>query len=323
MLNPTDEVNVFRGRSNPALTNAICDHLEIRPGRALAETFPDGELFVKLHDDVRGRDVFIVQSTSRPVNDNLVELLVYLDCLRRASAARITAVLPYFGYARQDRKDEGRTPITAKLVSNLIREAGADRVLTMDLHADQIQGFFDIPVDHLHAAPAFYRHFRKLDFKKVTFLSPDLGNVKRAREYAESMGCDLAIIDKRRTSGGAAVVENIIGDVEGQDVLMIDDMIATAGTVCEAARIAKDRGAKSIRAAATHAVFAGPALERLEAAPFAEIVVTDTIPITNEARKRLPNLVVLSVADILGEAISRIHKHQSVSSLFQQNAREL
>lgn len=317
MLNPTDELKVFSGRSNPALTRAICDYLEIQPGRVLAETFPDGELFVKLHDDVRGRDVFVVQPTCRPVNENLVELLVFLDCLRRASAQRITAVLPYFGYARQDRKDEGRTPITAKLVSNLIREAGADRVLMMDLHAPQIQGFFDIPADHLQASPAFYRHFGRVDTANLTLVSPDLGNVKRARSYAQRMGCDLAIIDKRRTSGSTAVVNNIIGDVEGRDVLMIDDMIATAGTVCEAAHVVKDRGARSIRAAATHALFAGPALDRLAEAPFTEIVVTDTIPITNEARARLKNLVVLSVADILGEAINRIHKHLSVSSLFE------
>lgn len=317
MLNPTDELKVFSGRSNPALTRAICDYLEIQPGRVLAETFPDGELFVKLHDDVRGRDVFVVQPTCRPVNENLVELLVFLDCLRRASAQRITAVLPYFGYARQDRKDEGRTPITAKLVSNLIREAGANRVLMMDLHAPQIQGFFDIPADHLQASPAFYRHFKRVDTANLTLVSPDLGNVKRARGYAQRMGCDLAIIDKRRTSGSTAVVNNIIGDVEGRDVLMIDDMIATAGTVCEAAHVVKDRGARSIRAAATHALFAGPALDRLAEAPFTEIVVTDTIPITNEARGRLKNLVVLSVADILGEAINRIHKHLSVSSLFE------
>ncbi len=319
MFLPTEELKVISGRSNPALADAICNYLEIRPGRVLAETFPDGELFVKLHDDVRGRDVFVVQPTCRPVNESLMELLVFLDCLHRASARRIVAVTPYFGYARQDRKDEGRTPITAKLVSNLIRAAGADRVLTMDLHAPQIQGFFDIPVDHLQAAPAFLHHFEKLDFSNLTLVSPDVGNVKRARGYAERMGCDLAVIDKRRTSGSTAVMYNIIGDVEGRDVLMIDDMIATAGTVCEAAQVVNDRGALSIRAAATHAVFAGPALERLAAAPFAEIVVTDTIPITNEARKALPNLVVLSVADILGEAIARIHKHQSVSSLFDRS----
>jgi ribose-phosphate pyrophosphokinase len=314
--NPDGELKVFSGRGNPALTEAICNYLEIRPGRAHAETFPDGELFVKLNDDVRGRDVFVIQPTCRPVNDNLLEMLVFMDCLRRASARRITAVLPYFGYARQDRKDEGRVPITAKLVSNLIRQAGADRVLTMDLHAAQIQGFFDIRVDHLQAEPAFTKHFQNLNFKNVTFVSPDVGNVKRARMYAEKVGCDLAVIDKRRTSGSTAIMYNIIGDVEGRDVVMIDDMIATAGTVCEAARLVMESGAKSVRGAATHAVFAGPALERLCNAPFTEIVVADTIPISNEARQRLPNLVTLSVAGIFGEAIARIHKHRSVSSLF-------
>jgi ribose-phosphate pyrophosphokinase len=260
-----------------------------------------------------------VQPTCRPVNDNLVELLVFLDCLRRASARRIAAVLPYFGYARQDRKEEGRTPITAKLVSDLIMKAGANRVLAMDLHAAQIQGFFDIPLDHLQAAPVIHRHFAKLDPANLTLVSPDVGNLKRARGYAERMGCELAIIDKRRTSGSTAVVDNVIGQVEGRDVLMVDDMISTAGTVCEAAQIVRKRGARSVRAAATHAVFAGPALERLEAAELTEIVVTDTIPITNETRKRLPNLVTLSVADILGEAIARIQKHQSVSSLFEMS----
>ncbi|GJQ25460.1 MAG: ribose-phosphate pyrophosphokinase [Phycisphaerae bacterium] len=312
-----DELKIFTGRANPKLAESIGEYLNLRLGRTHAETFPDGELFVKLNDDVRGRDVFVVQPTCNPVNDSLMELLVFMDCLRRASARRITAVLPYFGYARQDRKDEGRVPISAKLVSNLIREAGADRVVTMDLHAAQIQGFFDIPVDHLQAAPAFLKHFKDLDYKNVVFVSPDVGNVKRARGYAEKVGCDLAIIDKRRTSGSTAVVHNIIGDVEGKDVVMIDDMIATAGTVCEAAKIVRERGARSVRGAATHAVFAGQAVERLENAPFTEIAVTDTIPLPEATRKRLKNLVVLSVADIIGEAIARIHKHQSISSLFQ------
>jgi ribose-phosphate pyrophosphokinase len=243
-------------------------------------------------------------------------LLIFLDCLRRASARRITAVLPYYGYARQDRKDEGRTPITAKLVSNVIKEAGADRVLTMDLHAAQIQGFFDIPVDHLRGEPVFLKHFAAMEPKKMVIVSPDVGNVKRARAYAERIGCELAIIDKRRTGASTAEVNNIIGNVEGRDVLMIDDMIATAGTLCEASRIVKERGARSVRGAATHPVFAGPALERLASASFTEIVVTDTIPVTNEARAALNNLRVLSVSEILGEAIARIHTHQSVSSLF-------
>jgi len=313
------ELKVFSGRSNIALTDAICAYLDIRPGRVQAETFPDGELFVRLNDDVRGRDVFVVQSTCRPVNDNLLELLVFMDCLRRASANRITAVLPYFGYARQDRKDEGRTPITAKLVSNLIRQAGADRVLAMDLHAAQIQGFFDIPVDHLQAEPVFLKHYQGLDFNNLTLVSPDVGNVKRARSYAEKMGCELAVIDKRRTSGSTAVMYNIIGDVEGRDVLMIDDMIATAGTVCEAAKIVRERGARSVRAAATHAVLAGPAVERLAAANLTEVAVGDTIPVSAEIRSKIPNFRTLSVAELLGEAIARIHKHQSVSSLFNKS----
>jgi ribose-phosphate pyrophosphokinase len=318
MPSPSDEIKVFSGRSNPELTRAICEYLQLQQGRADVETFPDGELFVKLHEDVRGRDVFVVQSTCRPVNAHLMELLIFMDCLRRASAKRITAVLPYFGYARQDRKDEGRTPITSKLVSNLIAEAGADRVLAMDLHAPQIQGFFDIPLDHLYASPVIFRHFKEIDRQRMTIVSPDVGNMKRARAYAEQMGCDLAVIDKRRTSGSTAVIEGIIGNVEGRDVLMVDDMIATAGTMCEAGRIVTKRGARSVRAAATHAVFAGPALERLSGAPFTEIVVADTIPVSSETRARLPNLVVLSVAEILGEAIARIHKHQSVSSLFNR-----
>ncbi len=317
MIDVGNRLKVFSGRSNPTLTEAICNYLDISPGRVQAETFPDGELFVRLLDDVRGRDVFVVQSTCHPINQNLMELLIFMDSLRRASASRITAVLPYFGYARQDRKEEGRVPITAKLVSNLIREAGADRVLTMDLHAAQIQGFFDIPVDHLSAEPAFMRHYRGLlDSKQGTIVSPDVGNVKRARSYAEKMGCDLAIIDKRRTSGSSAVMYNIIGDVEGRDVLMIDDMIATAGTLCEAVKIIRERGARSIRGAATHAVLAGPAVERLAAAGFSEVAVTDTIPVSREAARTIENFKVLTVADILGEAIARIHKHQSVSSLF-------
>jgi len=316
MAGSNDDLKVFGGRGNPKLAQRICDHLSIPFGRAEVETFPDGELFVRLLDDVRGRDVFVIQPTCRPVNDNLCELLVFIDCLRRASARRITAVLPYFGYARQDRKDEGRTPISAKLVSNLITTAGADRVLALDLHAAQIQGFFDIPVDHLSAEPIFTQHFRNATSNNVVFVSPDVGNVKRARFYAQRLSCDLAIIDKRRLDGSKAVVENIIGDVEGREIIMIDDMIATGGTVCEAARICKQKGAKSIRAAATHAVLAGPAYDRLEKAPLDELVVTDSIPLPDEAKRRLPALKELSCASLLGEAIARIHMNQSVSSLF-------
>ena len=317
MSESNDDLKVFSGRGNPMLAQRICDHLGIPLGKVEVETFPDGELFVRLQDDVRGRDVFVIQPTCNPVNENLMELLIFMDCLRRASARRITAVLPYFGYARQDRKDEGRTPISAKLVSNLIATAGADRVLALDLHAAQIQGFFDIPVDHLSAEPIFTQHFRNGGkAENVVFVSPDVGNVKRARFYAQRLACDLAIIDKRRLDGSKALVENIIGDVEGRDVIMIDDMIATGGTVCEAARICKQRGARAIRAAATHAVLAGPAFDRLEKAPFDELVVTDSIPLVDEAKRRLPGLKQLSCSGLLGEAIVRIHRNQSVSSLF-------
>jgi ribose-phosphate pyrophosphokinase len=245
-----------------------------------------------------------------------MELLTFVDCLQRASARRVTAVIPYFGYARQDRKDEGRVPITAKLVSNLIATAGADRVLAIDLHAAQIQGFFDIPVDHLLAEPVFLEYFKGLDVRDPVFLSPDVGNVKRSRGYAEKLHCELAIIDKRRISGSDAMVQTIIGSVGGRDVIMVDDMIATAGTVTQAAAAVRKEGARSVRVAATHPVLCGPAVERLAAAPIDEVVVTDTIPIGEATRQSLPNLKVLSVAPLFGEAIRRIHRNESVSILF-------
>ena len=313
---PSSQLKVFAGRSNVPLAESICRYLGIGLGKAACETFADGELFVKLHEDVRGADVYIVQSTCRPVNENLMELLIFIDCVRRASARRITAVLPYFGYARQDRKDEGRTPITAKLVCNLIVSAGATRVLALDLHAAQIQGFFDIPMDHLLAEPVLTRHFRERYTQSPVFVSPDVGNIKRVRLYAQRVGGDLAIIDKRRVNDRQAEVENVIGDVEGRDVLMIDDMIATAGTVTEAAKIVRRFGAKRVCVAATHAVLCGPAFERLEKAPIDDITVTDTIPVSEEARRRLPRMKVLSVSELLGEAIRRIHRNESVSSLF-------
>ncbi len=311
-----DGLKIFSGRSSRVLTERICDYLGIAVGRAHVEDFPDSELIVKLVDDVRGRDAFIVQSTCRPVNDNLIELLTFIDCLRRASARRVTAVVPYFGYARQDRKDEGRVPITAKLVSNLITTAGADRVLAIDLHAAQIQGFFDIPVDHLLAEPVFLEYFRGLDVKDPVFLSPDVGNVKRSRSYAERLHADLAIIDKRRISGSEARVQTIIGSVKGRDVIMADDMIATAGTIAQAAVAVRQQGARSVRVAATHPVLCGPAVERLQCAPIDEVVVTDTIPICEQTARALPNLKVLSVAPLFGEAIRRIHRNESVSILF-------
>jgi ribose-phosphate pyrophosphokinase len=308
-------LKVFGGTSSRALAKRIASYLDLPLGRARIEEFPDGELIVKLEEDVRGRDVFFIQSTCAPVNRSVMELLIFIDCLRRASARRITAVLPYFGYARQDRKDEGRTPITAKLVANLITSAGADRVLTMDLHAAQIQGFFDIPVDHLLAEPVFVDYFSRQDYPNLVLVSPDLGNIKHVRMYAERMRSELAIIDKRRITGQETSVLNIIGEVEGRTVLMIDDMITTAGTICEAARLVRDRGAVSVLAAATHPVLCQPAVDRLAEAPIDQIMVADTIPLNSEAQ-RLKNLEVLSVGGLLGEAIRRIHQNESVSSLF-------
>ena len=309
-------LKVFAGSGGLALAARIARYLDIPLGRATVGAYPDGETLIKLEDDVRGRDCFIVQSTSPPVNDNLMELLIFIDCLRRASARRITAVVPYFGYARQDRKTEGRTPITAKLVANMVTKAGADRVLTMDLHADQIQGFFDIPVDHLTAAPVLTRHLMDRKLKNAVLVSPDVGNIKFGGDFASRLGTELAVIYKRRLTADSTAAVSIIGNVEGKDVMMFDDMITTAGTVCEATKLVRQTGAARIFVGATHGVFAGQALERLEAAELSEIVVTDTIPVSTEVRKKLKNLTVLSVADLFGEAIRRIHEHRSVSALF-------
>jgi len=315
-------LKIFAGRASVDLGAAICDHLDLPRGQCETGTFPDGELIVKINEDVRGRDCFIVQSTCSPVNDHLMELLVFIDCLRRASAKRITAVLPYFGYARQDRKDAGRTPLTAKLVANLITKAGADRVLTLDLHAAQIQGFFDLPVDHLTASPVFTRHFREIRDRigeRLVLVSPDIGNVKVANSYASALDGELAIIDKRRESGTRVMAANIVGDVEDRTVLMIDDMISTAGTVCEAARLVKSRGAKRIYVAATHAVLVGLATERLADAPIDDVVLTDSIPLGNRCRPIADKLVALSVAKLVGDAIHRIHHAMSVSALFRDS----
>ncbi len=307
---------IFGGSASKELTDRICGYLEVKPGRATLTPFPDGETVVKIEEDVRGKDCFVVQSTCPPVNENLIELLVFIDCLRRASAQRITAVIPYYGYARQDRKSEGRTPITAKLVANLLTTAGVDRVLTMNLHADQIQGFFDIPVDHLTAAPVLVQHMLGRTLDNAVFVSPDVGNIKFGSDFASRIGLELAVIHKRRLAGDATTAVSIIGDVSGKTEAMFDDMITTAGTVCEAARLVREHGAKSIYVGATHGVFAGPAVERLAAAGLNEIVVTDTIPIAPDVIERLGNLTVLSVADLVGEAIRRIHEHRSVSALF-------
>jgi len=310
-----DNLKIFTGSSNVALASAICKYLGIPLGGAKIDRFPDGEKVIKLEDDVRGRDCFVVQSTCKPVDEHLVELLIYLDCLKRASVSRVTAVVPYFGYARQDRKDEGRVPITAKLVANVLTTAGADRVLAIDLHAQQLQGFFDIPVDHLTAELVLGKYFRDMKIDNLTVVSPDVGNMKAASRYAAHLGGQLAIVHKKRISGSDVQADEIIGEVEGRNILMCDDIIATAGTVCSAAELVKQRGAKKIYVGGTHGVFADQALERLKKAPVDEVVVTDTIPLTEQAKK-LGNIKVLTVSSLLGEAIKRIHRDESVSSLF-------
>ncbi len=311
----SDNLKIFSGSSNPALASEVCRYLEIPVGGAKINRFPDGEKVIRVEDDVRGRDCFVLQSTCEPVDDHLVELLIYLDCLRRASAKRITAVIPYFGYARQDRKDEGRVPITAKLVANLITIAGADRVLAIDLHAKQLQGFFDIPVDHLTGELVLNKYFRDKKINNLTVVSPDVGNMKIAARYAEHLGGELAIVYKKRVSGSEVEANEMIGEVEGRNILMCDDIIATAGTMCRAADLLKERGAEKIYVAATHGIFALQALERLAEAPIEEVVVTDTIP-SSEQAKKVDIVKVLSVASMLGEAIKRIHRNESVSSLF-------
>jgi ribose-phosphate pyrophosphokinase len=310
-------LKVFSGSSNTALTAAVCKYLDITIGGAEIDRFPDGEKVIRIDDNVRGRDCYILQSTCRPVDENLVELLIYLDCLRRASAQRITAVIPYFGYARQDRKDEGRVPITAKLVANLVTTAGADRILAIDLHAPQLQGFFDIPVDHLSGELVLSRYFRAKKISNLTVVSPDVGNIKTAAKYAAHLDGDLAIVYKKRVSGSKVEASEIIGQVKGRNILMCDDIIATAGTVCSAANLVKERGARKIYVGATHGVFATQAFERLAKASIDEIVVTDTISPSSEA-EQFGRIKVLSVAAMLGEAIKRIHKDESVSSLFGQ-----
>lgn len=308
---------LFCGRGNEKLGKKIADYLGTPLGDAKFERFPDGEIFVKLEEDIRGRDVFIVQSTCHPVNENIMELLIFIDSARRASAKTITAVIPYYGYARQDRKDEGRTPITAKLVANLLTSAGCERVLTMDLHANQIQGFFDIPVDNLLAEPVISEYYASLNIDDLVLVSPDVGNVKRSRVYANRLNGELAIIDKRRISGSEVETGHMIGDVEGKTVLMVDDMISTAGTICGAAAMCREMGAKKVFVGATHGIFCGPAVQRLQEAPIDEIVVTDTIPACAKIQAELGDkLKVLSVAPLMGEAIHRIHNNESVSALF-------
>jgi len=308
------DLRIFTGTAHPELARRIAAYLGIEVGHASVGRFPDGEVNVKIDDDVRGKDVFVVQPTCPPVNDNLMELLILIDCLLRASAGRITAVFPYFGYARKDRKDEGRVPISAKLVANMVVASGVDRVLALDLHASQIQGFFDIPVDHLYASPVMVRHLKTLGLKDPVVVAPDVGGIKMARAYAKSLGAGLAIVDKRRVSPEAAEAVHVIGDVEGKAVVLVDDMISTAGTISEASRAVSSHGAKEVYVCATHAVLCGPAVQRLSSAPVRGIIVTDTIP--PAATAGLKNLQVQSIGELLGEAIRRIHESESVSSLF-------
>ncbi|HEV8540495.1 MAG TPA: ribose-phosphate pyrophosphokinase [Nitrospiraceae bacterium] len=308
------ELKLFSGNSNPALAKEICGHLGIGLGEATVSSFSDGEIRVKIEENVRGSDVFVLQSCSHPANSSIMELLIMIDALKRSSASRITAVIPYYGYARQDRKDQPRVPITAKLMADLITTAGADRVLTMDLHAGQIQGFFNIPVDHLYALPVLLDYISKRADDLVV-VSPDAGGVERARAFAKRLQAQLAIIDKRREGPNNAQVMNIIGDIKGRSALLLDDMIDTAGTIVQGAQACADKGARTVWAACTHPVLSGPALERLQGSVLTEIVVTNTIPL-NGKDQRCPKLRVLSVASLLGEAITRIHEEESVSSLF-------
>jgi len=309
-------MQVFAGSASRALAQEIADYLGMKLSSVAIGRFPDGETMVKVEADVRGSDVFVVQSTCAPVNDNLMELLIVLDCLKRASAARITAVIPYFGYARQDRKDEGRVPITAKLVANLITTAGANRVLTIELHAAQVQGFFDIPVDHLYAGPVVEDYLEREAIRDMVVVSPDVGGSKLALAYAQRFRADLAIIEKERVGGSEVRTSFIIGNVKGKNAVIVDDMITTGGTIVSGAELLKERGAKDIYVVATHAVFCGPAHERITQAPIKQVAVTNTIPLGKEWAQ--DGVKVLCVAPLLGEAIRRIHENESVSMLFHQ-----
>ncbi len=316
----SDDLVLFTGNAHPTFAQKVAEALGVPLGRALVDRFSEGEIRVKIRQNVRGKDVFIIQPTCPPVNENLMELLILLDALRRASARRITAVLPYYGYARQDRKDQPRVPITAKLVANLITEAGADRVLTMDLHAGQIQGFFDIPLDHLFAVNVFVEHFSKGSSEDLVVVSPDVGGIKTARAYAKRLRAALAMVDKRRVNHMDAEVMDIMGEVDGKRALIVDDMVSTAGSLAGAVRALVDAGAKEVSAAITHPILSGPAAERLSAAPLKELLVTDTIPVARE--RRFKKLKVLSVAPLFAEAIRSIHEEQSVSHLFHEQWEE-
>ena len=315
----TSAPQVFSGNANPALAKEIADYVGVPMGEATVNPFPDGETFVKINENIRGRDVYIVQPTSPPTNQNLMELLIMIDAARRASASRITAVLPFYGYARQDRKDQPRVPITAKLVANLLVASGATRMLTVDLHAQQIQGFFDIPVDHLYAAPVLYRYISSLKLENPVVVSPDVGGMKMASAYSQLLDTELAIVAKRRTSPTSVESQYLVGEVEGRDVLLVDDLTETAGTLTAAARLVKDKGARRVIASVSHALISDLARERLQDSVIDELVTTNTTIV-----RPIPGfkLTVLSVAGLLGEAIKRIHGGESVSSLFDINGKK-
>lgn len=309
-----DSVLIFSGNANRDLSEAICKSLDVKLGDALVGKFPEGEIKVQINENVRGKDVFIIQSMSRPVNDHLMESLVLIDAAKRASARTITAVLPFYAYARQDRKDRPRVPITAKLVANILVTAGATRVLTMDLHAGQIQGFFDIPVDHLYSINVLGRYFKEKNIEDLVVVTPDVGGIKMARAYSHLLGTPLAIVDKRREDERSTKVMNLIGDVKDKNVVIVDDLVSTGGSLVEAASALKQFGAKEIYAAVVHPVLADPAVERIENSDIKEFVTTDTIPIDED--KLVDKITVLSVAPLLGEAIKRIYEQHSISSLF-------
>ncbi len=309
------ELKIFSGRAHESLSREIAECLKVPLGKAELYNFADGEIFCQIDENVRGGDIFVIQPTCTPVNENLVELLIIMDALKRASAFRVTAVVPYYGYARQDKKDKPRVPITAKLVADLLSKAGADRILTMDLHAAQIQGFFDVPVDHLFAAPVILEAIRALDLPDLLIVSPDAGGVERARAIAKRLQAGLAIIDKRRVAANEAEVSHIIGDVDGKNVLILDDIIDTAGTLHKSIEALSQEGAKRIFAAGVHAVLSGPAIDRLMNSPIESILITNTTPL-EEKLERCPKLKPFSVAPLLAEAIERIHTNSSVSSLF-------
>jgi ribose-phosphate pyrophosphokinase len=309
------ELRIFTGNAHPTLAEGIARHLGVPMGRAHLARFSDGEVWFQIQDNVRGADVFVVQPTSPPVSENLMELLVMLDAFKRSSASRITAVMPYYGYARQDRKDKPRVPISAKLVADLLSAAGTDRILTMDLHASQIQGFFDVPVDHLFAAPVVIEYVAKLKLEALTIVAPDPGAVERARAYAKRLDATLAIVDKRRSQPNVAEVHNVIGEVGGRTALIVDDMVDTGGTLTQVAQAIANAGALDVLASCSHGVLSGPALAKIDASPLSKLIVTDSMPLSPEI-KRNPKIVELTIADLMAKAIRNIHDETSVTSLF-------